>query len=343
MRPKTSHSDLPPRMLRRTRTFKKTGKTYDCFYFNGRTADGKRIEIALGTDLNEAKRKWLELDVQKVQVVSHVMRDIFDRYIRDIIPTKGKKTQYENGLMFKWLRPVFDSVDIDTITPQHIAVYRDKRGAKAPVRANREIALLSHVFNMAREWGLTAKENPCRGVRKNKETGRDYYADGMVWDAVYAVACDELRDAMDLAYLTGQRPADVREMKMSDIQDGELIVQQNKTSKRLRIEIIGQLAELIAARRRLPVINQHIIVTRTGHHLTPQMMRKRWEKARDLAADANPEYADKIRGFQFRDIRPKAASETDVTHAKELLGHSSERITRDVYRRAGERVKPTKY
>lgn len=47
------------------------------------------------------------------------------------------------------LRPVFDTAPIDAILPQHIARYRDARSA--PVRANREIARLSHVFNMARE------------------------------------------------------------------------------------------------------------------------------------------------------------------------------------------------
>jgi hypothetical protein len=77
------------------------------------------------------------------------------------------------------------------------------------VRANHEIALLSHVFNMAREWGYTAKENPCRGVKKLKEHPRDFYADDVVWNVVYSEACQELKDAMDVAYLTGQRPADV--------------------------------------------------------------------------------------------------------------------------------------
>ena len=42
-----------------------------------------------------------------------------------------------------------DTAPIDAILPQHIARYRDARSA--PVRANREIARLSHVFNMARE------------------------------------------------------------------------------------------------------------------------------------------------------------------------------------------------
>lgn len=49
-------------------------------------------------------------------------------------------------------------------TPAMIAQDHDSRSAKT--RANRKIALLSHVFNTAREWGLTTRDNPCLGVRK---------------------------------------------------------------------------------------------------------------------------------------------------------------------------------
>jgi hypothetical protein len=52
--------------------------------------------------------------------------------------------------------------------------------------------------------------------------------------------------------------------------------------------------------------------------------------------------AERIRLFQFRDIRPKAASELPVEHASRLLGHSEKEITERVYRRIGEVVKPTK-
>ena len=50
----------------------------------------------------------------------------------------------------------------------------------------------------------------------------------------------------------------------------------------------------------------------------------------------------KLRAFQFRDIRPKAASEMDLEHASKLLGHTEHEITEKVYRRVGETVKPTK-
>jgi len=55
-----------------------------------------------------------------------------------------------------------------------------------------------------------------------------------------------------------------------------------------------------------------------------------------------PDLADHIAKFQFRDIRPKAASEfVDIADASKLLGHSKEEITRRVYRRVGAIAKPS--
>jgi integrase len=53
--------------------------------------------------------------------------------------------------------------------------------------------------------------------------------------------------------------------------------------------------------------------------------------------------ATRIEAFQFRDIRPKAASEiTSLKNASKLQGHTDKQITQKVYRRVGEVVKPTK-
>ena len=257
-------------MLRRSRTLK-SGKVWESFYYNGRDASGKRVEIPLGNDLNEAKRKWAELECKEAPAETGLMRFIFDRYERDIIPAKARNTQKDNALCMTKLRAVFDTAPIDGITPQIIAQYRDKRGATAPVRANREMALLSHIWNVAREWGYTAKENPVKGVRKNKEKPRDFYADDTIWAAVYAQACDELKDAMDVNYLTGQRPADVLKMMLTDIKDGALEVRQNKTKKRLRIMLedngvrseLGRVIDRIRARDR-KVASLFLIATPSG-------------------------------------------------------------------------------
>jgi len=118
----------------------------------------------------------------------------------------------------------------ELITPQVLGQYRDRRTGK--VRANRETALLSHIFNMAKEWGITDRPNPATGIRKNKETPRDFYAGPAIWAAVYEQAASELRDAMDLGYLTGQRPADARATRATDVVDGFLQFAQGKTTKK---------------------------------------------------------------------------------------------------------------
>ena len=235
-----------------------------------------------------------------------------------------------------------------------MALYRDTRTAK--VRANREIALLSHMFTIAREWGLTDKANPCYGVRRNKERPRDYYAGETVWNAVYAEAVQELKDAMDLAYLTGQRPADVLKTAATDLNNGFLMVGQGKTEKRLRISLAddgaqSKLSTFIEALLERKMINgimtSTLITNASGLRMSQQMLRNRWDEAREKAAikasaNGDSSQAASIREFQFRDIRPKAASEIELEHASRLLGHSKEEMTKKVYRRVGEIVKPTK-
>lgn len=58
---KTSNRDLPPRMLRRVRNLK-SGAQWVGYYYDGRDANGKLVEIPLGTDLDVAKMEWAKLD-----------------------------------------------------------------------------------------------------------------------------------------------------------------------------------------------------------------------------------------------------------------------------------------
>lgn len=348
MRPRNKENrDLPPGMYRRKRT-RKNGNVWIGYYYEDST--GK--ERPLGTDLDMARIKWAELQAKEKPADLRIMRSIFDRYVRDVIPGKAPRTQKDNLMELKQLRKVFDDAPIDALTPAMIVQYRDAR--KAKVRANREIATLSHVFNMAREWGLTANQNPCQGVRKNKETPRDYYANDVVWAAVYRCAAPELKDAMDLAYITGQRPADVLVMRHDDIEGDYLLVKQAKTTKKLRILIrngdqdnsLGQLIKQMAARH-MGHLSPYLIASTTGRRVTASMLRHRWDAAREQARSAALEAGDeqlakRIGEFQFRDIRPKAATEiNDVKEASRLLGHTEEEITKRVYMRVGAIAKPS--
>lgn len=162
---------------------------------------------------------------------------------------------------------------------------------------------------------------------------------------------------MDLAYLTGQRPADVLLMRATDCDDNYLQVALRKTSKKLRIELsigdrfnqLGILVErLLIQHKERGIRSPYLITTPDGRAVTASMLRLRFDDARKSAISCSLEgqdsvLAEQIRLFQFRDIRPQAASEIgDLAHVSRLLGHSDKRITDTVYRRVGEIVQPTR-
>ena len=139
---------------------------------------------------------------------------------------------------------------------------------------------------------------------------------------------------MDLALLTGQRPADVLKLKRTDIRDGALWIVQNKTGQRLGVEMTGELVAVIARINERPrrAISAYLIQDENGQPLTQGALRSRFDKAR------TPAKVD----LQFRDIRAKAATDTgDLAHSQTLLGHKNREMTEHyVKARVGDRVRP---
>jgi len=210
--------------------------------------------------------------------------------------------------------------------------------------------MLSIIYNYAIDKGYT-DHNPAEKVKKNKEKARDYYAYDEVFYSVYNYAEQVIKDLMLVAYLTGQRPTDVRDIRLFDISKDHLYIGQDKTEKKLRIKLnidnarteLGKVIDDIIARKK---DNSPFLFSCDGDHLTYAMFRKRFTKARSLALnealEKNDTYlANKIQDFQFKDVRPKAASDiNDLSAASMLLGHTKEQITKSVYVRIGQEVEP---
>lgn len=313
------------------------------------TGEKPRKEIPLGKDYVLAVQKWAELTKASKPVGDLItFRYVAERYMKDVLPSKSYATQKDNHRELKQLYRFFDDppAPMETIDPVHIRQYLDFR-KDAPIRANREKALFSSIWNYARERGLTARENPCRGVKGYKETGRDVYIDDAVYMAVWSCAEPPLRDALDLAYLTGQRPADVLAFTRSDIKDGELWVKQEKTKARLRITIEGDLEAVIQRISARKVMSLRLVNGMDGQPLSKHMLRGAFDRARQAAAKEYPELAEQIKNFQFRDLRAKAGTDKDAAHgmgaAKDQLGHTTEQMTKQYVRhRKGKLVTPTK-
>lgn len=119
-----------------------------------------------------------------------------------MIPTKSEGTQRNNNRELDSLIQFDDPPGpLDAIRPTHVFNYLQWRRS-APVAANREKSLLSHLWNWCRQKGYTDLPNPCAGVNRNREDGRDVYVEDDILQRMYDAADQVLKDAMDLAYLT---------------------------------------------------------------------------------------------------------------------------------------------
>lgn len=343
------------------------------YYYVEVIEGGKRREKPVGQDYTEAVRQWAELNSNPSAGKTITFRHAAERYIKDLLPSKALRTQEDNLDELEVLYKFFDDppTTLDVIEPIHIRQFLDWRvqwtverkkaenvkriaDGKDPlpvppnaghVRANREKALFSHIWNYAREKGLTKLPNPCAGVKGHREVGRDVYIEDNVYNAVRSAAVDWLQDLLDLAYLVGQRPADSLKVSRADVKEGAVWVQQNKTGAKLRVAIEGQL-EMVINR----ILARNATESVTSLRLIPKsynQFRGAFDKARTSAAEQNPHLATEIHQFQFRDLRAKAGTDKEehqgIEAAQSQLGHASASMTRHYVRhRKGKLVTPTK-
>lgn len=331
----------------RSRTHR-SGITY--YYFD---KGGKpRKEIPLGKDYVLAVRKWSELIATTEKAAVANFASLADKYEREVVPLKAKSTQVLQSSDINLLREFFclpSPAPLDEIKPSHIhALLQWKK--HQPTTANRLKRTFSHMFNMARAWGYTEKANPCMGIKGLPVKKREQYITDEVFRAVWNVAAWPLRDAMDLAYLTGQRPADTVGMTDGDIEDGRLKVTQGKTGAKLRIRIEGELAVLLdrikARKDACKMWSSALVVNQAGEALSQKALAEVYKRARKKAAKLNPKLADQIKTMRFYDLRAKAADDVSEVRgeaaAAELLGHDSVTTTQRHYLRKGRVVGPTR-
>lgn len=299
-------------------------RNHGAYYFAAR--DGKWIR--LGTTEAEAIRAYADL----IEGSSTSFAALAERYRRVILPKKSPATQREQSAQLERLIGVFGAMNVRAIRRGMIAEYRDRR---PPIAANRELALLSHMFARAMEWELI-DDNPCTSVARNPETPRERYVTDDEFTAVFDAAPPPAQAALRLSVITGQRQGDILKLQRQALTPDGVVFRQSKTGKRLLIEWSDALRAAVDAALALPregVASTYLIVQRNGQPYSSSGFQSMWQRlirdchARGLIAER----------FTFHDLRAKAG--TDGPDGR-LLGHSDERLLRRVYRRLPERVKP---
>jgi integrase len=341
-RKNTRNLNMPPHMHPRVQ---RSGKVYYYMY----TKDKPRKEIALGDDFILALKKYAELNVVVAPSAGATFSDVQKKYAADELPKLAKSSARMYQSDIKHLLDAFSEAPLSKIKPMHIRQFLDDN-ANIPTTANRCKRVFSTMWNKARGWGYTDLPNPCEGIQGHTLGKRTVYITDEVFGLVRGHASAVLRDAMDLAYLTGQRPADALNMTEHDIIEGHLIVTQEKTKQPLRIQIVGQLAELLTRieerKAGYKVRTAALLVNEHGKRLSASTLRRHFDAARVKSAEKNPSQAAEIKAFWFYDLRAKAADDTSDDRgdqaASDLLGHDSVKTTQRHYLRRGKIVAPTK-
>jgi hypothetical protein len=315
----------------------KDGKTVTYRYHPLR---GKPIN--LGTDREAAIRKVLDLTRSGPAIGT--IAGLWDTYQltplwRDLKPrTQQDYTAYSVAVL-----RVFGAMQAADITAPMIAQYLRVERSDAPVRANREISLLSILIGLAIERG-EALVNPCRErqVKRNKERPRTVSPETADLKALAAFAQARggqsliICGAAEFAALAGSRQAEFLDMTWTQVTSTEVRLKRSKQRGRdervERIEISPAMRELLGRMRALATNPREGTVFRNqhGNAYTYFGFAAQWQKFIKAALDA------KVirRKFTFHDLRAHY-----VTAHKEQLGtlpeiHASPTTTAKVYDRS---------
>jgi integrase len=326
------------------------------FVLNYRTG-GRERRITIGQHpawsvkaaRDEAKRLRREIDSgrdplaeEQAEREAPTIAELCARYVEHHLPkkrsAKDDRAMIENDILprLRWLR-VQDArfTDIDKL---HREISK-----RAPIRANRVVALLSKMFSLSIRWGWRA-DNPARGIERNPENKRERYLSGEEM-ARLTVALVDHRDQqaaniVRVLLLTGARRGEVFNMRWADL-DLETGVwvkpsAHTKQKKTHRVPLSAPARQLLAS------------IARTSEYVFPGRYSGRrieihgnWREICDAA---------KLEGVRVHDLRHSYASilasaGLSLPVIGALLGHTQAQTTAryahlfdDPLRAATERV-----
>ena len=190
---------------------------------------------------------------------------------------------------------------LSEITQHDLERLHAELGRTAPYQANRAVALLRKMFNLALDWGLFLGENPAAGIRFYPEEKRQRYLMPDELPRVFAALQDEknehARAAFVTAILTGARRQEVLEMKWDDLNLDRAIWRVPQASGGpahtipLPTQLVGLLQQLPKAAGNPYVFLGEVV----GGHLVN--MKRAWHRIRVKAKIADVRIHDLRRTF----------------------------------------------
>lgn len=201
----------------------------------------------------------------------------------------------------------FGRMPLGSLRINHIAHFREvrKRAGRGGVRANREVAVLSAVFELGLRQ-MVCEFNPCRGSARNREKPKTRHVKDDEFLAVFERSNEPFQDLIAAAYLSGVRQTDIVSWsRTAHLKPEGIVYVQSKTDKPHTVQWSKALHFFVErAMARFPDIDLIFANTRGLPWTTSGI-------ASQLARLESP--------WCFKDLRAKAQS--DSPHS--VLGHGA--------------------
>ncbi|AZS50050.1 hypothetical protein DM558_04335 [Entomomonas moraniae] len=302
--------------------------------------NGKQ-EVTLSKNQSEALLKYADI----IQALSDkeqpviTMNDLITRYLSEVTPTKALNTQKLDVISIRRLRAVFGEVSVINFETPWIFKYKDKNKDRRK-STNNDLAVLSHLFSKAIEWGVIKNEqHPMRGLNiKFSMKPRDRYVENWELEEFLSVCSPFIKAYVKLKLATGLRQGDLLRLRESDLMDDGIHAVHQKTGKKTiyswnddRKEAVNECLSI------RPTISDYVFCNRDGNSYSDgskasgfTSIWQRYMKKALLTTNLKERFTE-------HDLRAKVATDSEnIEQARRRLGHSSSTLTKKVYDRKAE-------
>lgn len=216
--------------------------------FISRTFDTKGEAKSWAADVERQMRMGRYQDARPAENITFV--DALSKYLERVSTTKRPNSESRDRISAKALVTGFGKeISFAAVTPQRLAEYRDERlQSVSPSTIQKEFALISHLFNIARkEWGLPVK-NPVPEVRRPKvQNNRTRFLTTeeaqRLLNAAKASRNKNLYSYLLLLMHTGMRPSEAAGLQWGDVNLDQRLVKLQVTKTDMRYVPLTEKAE----------------------------------------------------------------------------------------------------
>lgn len=326
---------------------RKTKQGKDRWYLDYRDIKGKRIQRVIRHAVSRQDAAIaLQRAVQGVFNVQHNIRpaykplslpELVDQYLERYAKTNKRSWKTDESYS-KSMIEYFGNVQLAEITSFQAEGYkaaRLKEGVK-PATVNRCLAILRKMFNLAVEWGyLQEHQKPKFKLFSEKDNRKERILSRDEEAKLFQASAPHLRPILTVALHTGMRLGEILGLSggQVDLKKGLIRVERTKSGISRLIPINSALQDALKALKSGNGGAALFMNERTGKPLGSV-------KTAFLAACRRAG----IVGLRFHDLRHTFASRliengADIITVKELLGHSSVKITERYTHSQGEQKK----